>query len=132
VGNIVTAAGEQAIAFSPAEVNLLFTAPFSRRQLLAYKLVFGFIFVLVIALVMAICFSPFTSRFGAAFVGLVLGMMFLHMILMTVVLIGSMISAKAYNRRRRWALAILAALAALVLLHVGSGIFELSPREPPK
>jgi hypothetical protein len=129
VGNIATAAGEKAIAFSPAEVNLLFTAPFSRRQLLAYKLVFDFCFVLVIALVMAICFSPFTSRFGAAFVGIVLGFMFLHLILMTVVLIGSMVGAQAYNRRRRWALAILAALGMLVFLHIGSGIFELSPSE---
>jgi hypothetical protein len=127
--NIVTAAGEQAISFSPAEVNLLFAGPFSRRQLLAYKLVTSFIIVLVIALVITICLSPFTPRIGAAYVGLVLGMMFLHLVIVSVVLIGSMIGAQAYNRRRRWALGFVAVLVALVLLNVGSGIFELSPRE---
>jgi hypothetical protein len=127
--NIVTAAGEQAISFSPAEVNLLFAGPFSRRQLLAYKLVTSFIIVLVIALVITICLSPFTPRIGAAYVGLVLGMMFLHLVIVSIVLIGSMIGAQAYNRRRRWALGFVAVLVSLVILNVGSGIFELSPRE---
>jgi len=127
--NIVTAAGEQAISFSPAEVNLLFAGPFSRRQLLAYKLVSSFIIVLVIALVITIGLSPFTSRIGAAYVGLVLGMMFLHLVIVSVVLIGSMIGAQAYNRRRRWALGFVVVLVTLMLLNVGSGIFLLSPRE---
>jgi hypothetical protein len=129
VGNIIGAAGEQAIAFSPAEVNLLFSGPFSRRQLLAYKLIINFFLLLAVALVMTICFSPFAPLIGAAFVGLVLGLMFLHLFLMTVVLIGSMIGAKAFNRRRRLVLGILVALGALVLLHIGSGFFELSPKE---
>jgi hypothetical protein len=127
--NIVTAAGEKAISFSPAEVNLLFAGPFSRRQLLAYQLVFSFSIVLVIALVITICMIPFTSRVGAAFVGLVLGMMFLHLVIVSVVLIGTMIGAQAYNRRRRWALGFVVVLVTLMLLKVGSGIFELSPSE---
>src|SRR4029077_18806075 len=98
-------------------------------QLLAYKLVTSFIIVLVIALVITIGLSPFTPRIGAAYVGLVLGMMFLHLVIVSVVLIGSVVGAQAYNRRRRWALGFLAVLVALVSLNVGSGIFELSPRE---
>src|SRR6187431_170382 len=38
VSNLVTSAGERAVAFSPAEVDLLFAAPFTRRQLLIYKI----------------------------------------------------------------------------------------------
>src|SRR3954471_3857850 len=38
VMTLVTTAGERAVAFSPAEVDFLFPGPFSRRQLLAYKI----------------------------------------------------------------------------------------------
>src|SRR4051794_19338727 len=36
--NLVTNAGERAIAFTPPEVDFLFPGPFTRRQLLGYKL----------------------------------------------------------------------------------------------
>ena len=35
---VFTSAGEAAIYFTPAEVDLLFAAPFTRRELLIYKL----------------------------------------------------------------------------------------------
>ena len=38
VVNIVTSLGERAIYFSPSEVDFLFPSPFSRRQLLLYKI----------------------------------------------------------------------------------------------
>ena len=35
---VFTSAGETAVYFTPAEVDLLFAAPFTRRELLIYKL----------------------------------------------------------------------------------------------
>src|SRR5688500_9665815 len=34
VSNLVTSVGERAVAFAPAEVDLLFAGPFTRRELL--------------------------------------------------------------------------------------------------
>src|SRR6185503_17174873 len=39
VMTLITSAGDRAIAFTPAEVDFLFPGPFSRRQLLIYKIV---------------------------------------------------------------------------------------------
>src|SRR5690348_8376049 len=36
--SVITAGGEKAIAFSPAEVDFLFPGPFTRRQLLGFKI----------------------------------------------------------------------------------------------
>src|SRR5258708_4184637 len=36
--NLITSAGDRAIAFTLPEVNFLFPGPFTRRQLLGYKL----------------------------------------------------------------------------------------------
>src|SRR4051794_19865598 len=36
--NLVTSAGERAVAFSPAEVEFLFAGPFTRLELLGYKI----------------------------------------------------------------------------------------------
>src|SRR4051812_39015222 len=39
IANLVTASGERAIAFTPAESDFLFPGPFTRRQLLLYKII---------------------------------------------------------------------------------------------
>src|SRR5947207_5965067 len=49
--NLATTAGERAIAFTPPEVDYLFPGPFTRRELLLYKLArsgFGAIFTATI------------------------------------------------------------------------------------
>src|SRR4051794_9546309 len=38
IANLIGAAGERAIAFTPAETDFLFPGPFTRRQLLLYKI----------------------------------------------------------------------------------------------
>src|SRR5262249_45993353 len=44
--NVLLSAGEKTVYFSPAEVTFLFTAPFRRRRLLAYKVALTLIFTL--------------------------------------------------------------------------------------
>jgi hypothetical protein len=127
--NILTSAGEKAVSFSPAEVNLLFSGPFSRRQLLAYKIVFSFGITFLSALFMVIFLHPHAGSYGAAILGLTLGLMFLQLSTMIVILIGTMIGARAYNRRRQAGLVLIGALVVLALFHVGEGLAHLSPME---
>src|SRR5688500_946077 len=57
----LTSAGEKAIAFTPAEVDFLFPAPFPRRHLLLYKLgksAFGAVISSLILSVALLRFSP--------------------------------------------------------------------------
>jgi hypothetical protein len=124
--NVVTSAGEKAIYFSPAEVNFLFAGPFSRRQLLAYKLVFSFAICLLTCMFMALVFKMHASSFWAAYVGLVLTLLFLQLLTINLVLIGSMIGARAYNRRRQAVLFLLIVLATLSVFHLGRDVVSLS------
>src|SRR5712692_10068425 len=54
--NVVLSGGERAVYFSPAEVTFLFTAPFTRRQLLGYKVAVSLLFNLPTTLFLALVF----------------------------------------------------------------------------
>lgn len=68
-----------AIYFNPAETNFLFSGPFSRRQLLAYKIVSYVGGVLLTAIVVGLLAQSW-SGFFPAFCGTLLGMVFLQLV----------------------------------------------------
>ena len=57
---------ERVIAFTPAEVNFLFAGPFSRRQLLAYKISVITLKTAMGTLFLAVVFQPYAAHFAAA------------------------------------------------------------------
>jgi hypothetical protein len=121
--------GERAISFSPAEVNFLFPGPFSRRQLLAYKLASSVLGCMVTALfVTAVTLSRGVWP-PAAYVGLVLTFLFLYLIGMVMGLVINALGARAYSRRRQLVLAGFAVLVLAALLPLGRDLIRLSPRE---
>jgi hypothetical protein len=117
---------ERAIYFSPAEVNFLFSGPFTRRQLLAYKIVAAFFTCLVSGLFMMV----FTISHGAwppaAYLGVVLTLFFLSLFGMAVSLIGNTLGARANTRRRQLVLAGLLALVLAVGLSLGRNLVPAS------
>ena len=123
---LITPAGERAVFFSPAEVNLLFAAPFSRRQLLAYKLMANLLLCLAGALFMMLFLMPYAGGFLPGYVGLVLALLFVQLLCMAVVLLTDLVGAQAYGRRR---LVVYAAGAVLLLalLQVGGDTLRLGP-----
>jgi hypothetical protein len=109
-------AAEGALAFTPAEVQWLFPAPFTRRELLCYRLV-----TLVTACgILAAFLGPFFSLFGGGLLGgflaIWLGLLLLQLANAAVTLAANLVGALAYTRARRAALAGLAVLAAAALL----------------
>jgi Putative ABC exporter len=127
--NLVFSTGERAISFSPAEVNFLFSGPFSRRQLLGYKLASSAFGCLVTALFVTAVTLPHGVWLPAAYLGLVLTFLFLYLFGMVIGLAVNALGARAYNRRRRLVLAGLALLVLAGLLPLGRELPHLGPRE---
>ena len=64
--------GEHAVFFSPSEVDFLFTAPFTRRQLLVYKLATACVGMLFTALLFSFVALRSVTHWAAGFVGIFL------------------------------------------------------------
>ena len=127
---VVTSAGEKAIAFSPAEVDFLFPAPFHRRELLIYKLsktVLGLVFA---TFLFSISFLLFLSSWPSAFVGLLLTLALVQMVALMTGMVIQIVAEHAYNRTRKLILAGLGAAVAAGLAQTyrqaqAQGISEL-------
>src|SRR5687767_12038558 len=73
---VMFSSAERAVTFSPAEVNFLFTGPFSRRQLLIYKIVSSLGAIILTATLLSVFLKKNAAMFLAAYVGLVLALVF--------------------------------------------------------
>jgi hypothetical protein len=108
--------GAMLLAFSPAEVDFLFPAPFHRRDLLLFKLVRKGMGVVSGSLAMSL--TPFLVFFGdwlAMFVGMALALAFVMLASLAAALGRLIISEAADSRARRIVLYAVAALAALAV-----------------
>lgn len=106
--------GERAISFTAAEVNLLFPAPFSRREIILYKIVFTFASASFSAVIFAILFRSYTANFLQGLLGAFLSLMFLQLLAMAIAISISAIGTQAYNRQRKFVLLAIVLLVALI------------------
>jgi Putative ABC exporter len=127
VTTLVTTAGERAVAFFPAEVDFLFPGPFTRRELLVYKIFRSSFAALFTATLFSLVFLRFSQHWIGGWIGIFLGLIFIQLISMAVVLIGQTIGERAYTRARKRALIVLAiAVIAIWRPHFEGG----SGRDP--
>lgn len=122
VSILVFSTGERAISFTPAEVNFLFPGPFSRRQLLVYKIVVTLLNAGVGTLVFAVFCKSYAPIFLAGYLGMLLAILFLQLFAMAVAFVGSTAGVLAYNRGRKLVLGLLAVLIGVALLQLGKGM----------
>lgn len=116
------ALGERAIQFSASEIDFLFPAPFSRRQLLAYHLVRGFVGKIGIALLVAVSIAILVPSVLSAAVGVFCALIFLHGATIAAQLVQQTVGTQLYTRARRTILMI-------VLVIVGVGITWTMPTD---
>jgi len=120
--SLLTAGGEKAIVFTPAEVDFLFPGPFTRRQLLAYKIgksLFGLLFS---SLLLSYVFLQHAASWPFAFVGLFAAMLFLQLVSMSLTLITQSAGERAYTNIRKIVLVlVIFAIAAAVLPRLKTG-----------
>ncbi|MFO0875476.1 MAG: putative ABC exporter domain-containing protein [Phycisphaerales bacterium] len=113
---------EGALAFLQAEVDMLFPAPFARRQLLVYKLVERVPPTLFSALFISIFAQAFGSRWLSTFAGLFLVLMFLGHAALCAALAGQLLGEHRFRVWRR------AATAAIVVASAG-GLWWMSRQD---
>src|SRR5262249_31312281 len=116
VVNLVTSLGDRAVAFLPPEVHLLFPAPFSRRQLLAYKLGKSIAGAVFTASIFAVLFARYTQLWLAGWLGIFLALVFQQLFSMSVVLIGQTLGERAHTRGRVAIVGGLVAVAAIAVV----------------
>ncbi len=111
--NLLSATGERAVSFSPAEVDFLFPGPFTRRQLLTYKLVKTG----SVAALSALLFGLVLGRHGGTFAGRVIGSWFTLQFFQLVAMVAALLTASAGRRtigRRTLGLGVVAVVAVAV------------------
>ena len=115
VMTIVTSLGERALYFSPSEVDFLFPAPFSRRQILVYKILGNVTAAIYVALFIPISLIMFIRCWPAAAVGSFLAWLMINSLCLCVQLIAETVTEQAFGRARKLVLggAVVAAAAAL-------------------
>lgn len=127
--NVFFSSSERAIYFAPAEVNFLFPGPFSRRQLLAYKIVSTLIVSLPTALFLTFVASTESSWFPASLTAMPLIVLFMQLFSLALNLIAVSLGARLYTRGRKIAAACVGLLALFVLVQFGGSPAEWQPRE---
>jgi hypothetical protein len=126
--NLLFSSHEKPIYFSPAEVQFLFAGPFTRRQVLAYKLLHTGLIGLPTALLMSALIRVRDAWFPAAFAGVLLLVVFLQLFSTALSLLGNALGARLYTRGRQLALALLVVLGLVVLAQTGASPARWSPQ----
>jgi hypothetical protein len=114
--NLLTSAGERAVSFTPAEIDFLFPGPFSRKQLLAYKLIKTGISTLFSAVIFGIVVGRFGGTFFCRMVGVWLLFQFFQLLAMIIALVQTIIGERAMASSKRWVLLLLAVAVGVALL----------------
>lgn len=111
----LTSVGDKAVAFTPGEVDFLFPGPFTRRQLLLYKLGKSSLAALLTALLLSFALLRYAGSWAAAFAGVFLILLFVQFLSTTLVLIGQTVSERAYTRGRQIVMIVVIGAAVLGL-----------------
>lgn len=111
---IVSSAGDKAVAFTAGEVDMLFPGPFSRRELLAFKLFKSSMVALITALIMSLPLSMYAWSWPACYVGVYLTLLFIQLFSTAGLLLGQALTRRIYSLVQRAVLILAAAVALFV------------------
>jgi len=124
---VLTAPGP-AIHFSPSEINLLFSAPFSRRALLLYKMCFYAFGALLSSLLITLLLPAVQVMPLAALLGAFLTLLFIQLFSAVIGMVSQRLAASvAMPLRRGHILLLLVALIAMLAWYIsgaGTGLTD--------
>ncbi|QOV92265.1 putative ABC exporter domain-containing protein [Humisphaera borealis] len=110
-----TSAGEKAIAFTGGESDFLFPGPFSRRQLLLYKLFKGTAVAAITALIVSIAIYRNATYWIACYLGCFLTLLFVQFGSTAALLVGQWLGGKFRSRGRLLAMACIGLMLLIAL-----------------
>ncbi|HET6251305.1 MAG TPA: putative ABC exporter domain-containing protein [Tepidisphaeraceae bacterium] len=111
----VTSAGDKAIAFTPGEVDQLFPGPFTRRELLAYKLLKSTLGAVLTAAILSVIMLKYARWWPACFAAVFLVLLLIQWFSIVLLLAGQAVGEAAYSRMRRFII-----IGAGALIFVGA------------
>lgn len=123
--SILSSASRGGIHFTPAEIDLLFSAPFTRRQMLVYKLACSLPGVLFLTVLLPVFLLRYKIAWIAILAGGFLTLVGIQLLTTAVVLFGQTIAQRAYTRLRKAALIVL-------IIAVGLGLGTLASSSSPQ
>lgn len=126
---VLFGSADQAIYFPPEEVQFLFAGPFSRRQLLGYKIFGNLGKSALTAIFLTIVLRAHAGSAVAALVGVALILVFLQLFAMAFALVRASIGVRLYNRRRKLLFLVLLVAAAAAVLEASRGAAQAGPLE---
>lgn len=113
LGNMFNRNAQHTVHFSPAEIDMLFPAPFSRRELLTYKVTIILVSSLGLGLLFSIFLLQFSGRWFFGFVSMTLAMLLVNLLSMAVVLSGQYLGELLRSFPRKLAAGALAVLSLM-------------------
>jgi hypothetical protein len=123
---LVTSAGDKAISFTPGEVDMLFPGPFTRRQLIVYKLGKSTAAAMLSALFLSVLLHRHARWWPACYMGVFLSLLFIQFFSINAVIVTQTLGTRL-QARVRLAVFIGAVVAgALIAREVFGGSTPLS------
>jgi hypothetical protein len=117
--NVLFSPNERAVYFSPAEVQFLFAGPFTRREVLIYKIILSLLVSVPTALLLGAVLRFRDGWLPAVLLGLLLISIFLQLFTLTLGLLASAVGAGLYSRARKITGVVLTVLTGLAVLEAG-------------
>jgi Putative ABC exporter len=125
---VFTSAGETAVYFTPAEVDLLFSAPFTRRELLLYKLAKTALALVFVSAFVSLSMLMNLRSWLSGFVGIMLAMAMMQLVGMITAMAGQIVAESVYTRARKLALL---AVTIVAMWGLAQGIGQIEARGLP-
>ena len=98
----ITSAGDKAIAFTPGEVDQLFPGPFTRRELLAYKLMKSTFASILTAAVLSVVMLRHAQWWPGCFAAIFFSLLFVQLFSITLLLVGQSLGTAANTRLKKF------------------------------
>ncbi len=127
--SVINSPTERALAFLQAEVDFLFPAPFSRSQLLFYKLAQRVVPLLGVSVLLSIWMRTLGSSWIAVWCGVLLTLWFLHLATLCVALAGQRLQRVRFARTCRFVVLLILMAIVAGAWWVGRSIPEATPLE---
>jgi hypothetical protein len=107
--------GDRSISFTPGEVNFLFPGPFTRRQLLLYKLSRTLNGGVISGLFLSLILNQHATYWVTAIAAAMLTMIFVQLVTLAATMLSQSAAARAYSMSRKIVLGAILALIAMAL-----------------
>lgn len=120
VFSISTSAADKVFYFTPGEVDFLFAGPYTRLDLLSYKILKNLSASILMAVLFSIAFLQHVTYWVAAFAGVFLSLVVVQFLSMAVILTGHIVAQRSYNAARKLVLVVFLSAVVLTIVRLFS------------